>query len=162
MALAKNSWTNVSPPRSLHARAWHRHRHREPAEQVQPGQEEGGRAGEGVLTPKVAPALLEGRVQVWEGAKDQGRIPGLLHSREHIAEAEKVSLMCTAPGGWSLPFYLSISPPPAQSGAQQKYERERFRVEPGRIENYTIGKGALAQQESYKVGKWRPKSILQH
>ena len=47
----------------------------------------------------------------------------------------------------------SISPPPAQSGAQQKYERERFRVEPGRIENYTIGKGTLAQQESYKVGK---------
>ena len=47
----------------------------------------------------------------------------------------------------------SISPPPAQSGAQQNYERERFRVEPGRIENYTIGKGTLAQQESYKVRK---------
>ena len=53
-----------------------------------------------------------------------------------------------------IPFDIaSISPPPAQSGAQQKYERERFRVEPGRIENYTIGKGTLAQQESYKVGK---------
>ena len=37
------------------------------------------------------------------------------------------------------------------SAAQQRSDRERFRVEPGRIENYTIGKGSLAQQESYKV-----------
>ena len=32
-------------------------------------------------------------------------------------------------------------------------DRDRFRVEPGRIENYTIGKGSLAQQESHKVSQ---------
>ena len=46
---------------------------------------------------------------------------------------------------------FSISPPPAVSAAQKKYERERFRVEPGRIENYTLGRGSLANQEVYKV-----------
>ena len=45
----------------------------------------------------------------------------------------------------------SVSPPPGVSAVQQRAERDRFRVEPGRIENYTIGKGSLAQQESYKV-----------
>ena len=52
---------------------------------------------------------------------------------------------------WIFFSIVSISPPPNQSSAQQKYDKERFRVEPGRIENYTIGKGNLAQQESYKV-----------
>ena len=45
----------------------------------------------------------------------------------------------------------SVSPPPGVSAVQQRADRDRFRVEPGRIENYTIGKGSLAQQESYKV-----------
>ena len=44
-----------------------------------------------------------------------------------------------------------MSPPPQASSAQHKYEKERFRVEPGRIENYTIGRGTLAQQEAVKV-----------
>jgi len=61
------------------------------------------------------------------------------------------SLDSYTPGG-TLQRQKSISPPPNQSSAQQKYDKERFRVEPGRIENYTIGKGNLAQQESYKAG----------
>ena len=65
------------------------------------------------------------------------------------------SLDAYTPGG-TLQRQKSISPPPNVSSAQQKYDRERFRVEPGRIENYTIGKGNLAQQESYKV------SLLNH
>jgi len=60
------------------------------------------------------------------------------------------SLDSYTPGG-TLERQKSISPPPHVSSAQQKYDRERFRVEPGRIENYTIGKGTLAQQESYKA-----------
>merc|ERR550539_511970 len=46
---------------------------------------------------------------------------------------------------------MSVSPPPGVSAVQQRADRDRFRVEPGRIENYTIGKGSLAQQESYKA-----------
>jgi len=34
----------------------------------------------------------------------------------------------------------SLSPPPTASSAQANYERERFRVEPGRIENYRPGR----------------------
>ena len=51
-----------------------------------------------------------------------------------------------------LDCFFSLSPPPAVSAAQKKYEKERFRVEPGRIENYTLGRGNLANQEAYKVG----------
>ena len=50
----------------------------------------------------------------------------------------------------------SVSPPPGVSAVQQRADRDRFRVEPGRIENYTIGKGSLAQQESYKVRSGLP------
>ena len=53
--------------------------------------------------------------------------------------------------GSTLPRQKSISPPPAVSAAQQKYDKERFRVQPGKIENYTLGKGSLATQEAYKV-----------
>ena len=60
------------------------------------------------------------------------------------------SLDSFTPGG-TLERKKSLSPPPGVSTAQQRADRERFRVEPGRIENYTIGKGSLAQQESYKV-----------
>jgi len=61
------------------------------------------------------------------------------------------SLDSYTPGG-TLQREKSISPPPAVSAAQKKYERERFRVEPGRIENYTLGRGSLANQEVYKAG----------
>merc|ERR1712106_133517 len=54
--------------------------------------------------------------------------------------------------GSTLSREKSLSPPPAVSAAQKKYERERFRVEPGRIENYTLGRGSLANQEVYKAG----------
>ena len=60
------------------------------------------------------------------------------------------SLDSFTPGG-TLQREKSLSPPPGVSAAQQRSDRERFRVEPGRIENYTIGRGSLAQQESYKV-----------
>eukprot|EP00091_Calanus_sinicus_P022083 TRINITY_DN6846_c0_g1_i2.p1 TRINITY_DN6846_c0_g1~~TRINITY_DN6846_c0_g1_i2.p1 ORF type:complete len:498 (+),score=107.66 TRINITY_DN6846_c0_g1_i2:357-1850(+) len=52
--------------------------------------------------------------------------------------------------GSTLSREKSISPPPAVSAAQKRYESERFRVEPGRIENYTLGRGSLANQEVYK------------
>ena len=60
------------------------------------------------------------------------------------------SLDSFTPGG-TLERVKSVSPPPGVSAVQQRADRDRFRVEPGRIENYTIGKGSLAQQESYKV-----------
>jgi len=46
----------------------------------------------------------------------------------------------------------SLSPPPAASSAQARYERERFRVEPGRIQDYAPGRCSLANQEVYKAG----------
>jgi len=46
----------------------------------------------------------------------------------------------------------SLSPPPAASSAQARYERERFRVEPGRIQDYAPGRCSLASQEVYKAG----------
>jgi len=46
----------------------------------------------------------------------------------------------------------SLSPPPAASSAQAKYERDRFRVEPGRIQDYAPGRCSLANQEVYKAG----------
>jgi len=73
-------------------------------------------------------------------------------SRFEREQRIKVGSLDSYTPGNTLPRQKSISPPPAQSGAQQTYERERFRVEPGRIENYTIGRGTLAQQESYKAG----------
>jgi len=42
----------------------------------------------------------------------------------------------------------SLSPPPAASSAQERYERERFRVEPGRIQDYAPGRCSLASQEA--------------
>ena len=62
------------------------------------------------------------------------------------------SLDSFTPGG-TLERVKSVSPPPGVSAVQQRADRDRFRVEPGRIENYTIGKGSLAQQESYKVSQ---------
>lgn len=38
-----------------------------------------------------------------------------------------------------------------KSSAQRKYEQERFRVQPGRIEEYSLGRGSIAQQEAQKV-----------
>merc|ERR1711935_570802 len=41
-----------------------------------------------------------------------------------------------------------FSPPPGVSGAQKNYDQERFRVQPGRIEDYSLGRGSLAQKEA--------------
>ena len=38
-----------------------------------------------------------------------------------------------------------------KSSAQRKYEQERFRVQPGRIEDYSLGRGSIASQEVKKV-----------
>ena len=38
-----------------------------------------------------------------------------------------------------------------KSSAQRKYEQERFRVQPGRIEEYSLGRGSIAKQEAEKV-----------
>ena len=44
----------------------------------------------------------------------------------------------------------SLSPPPAASSAQERYERERFWVEPGRIQDNAPGRCFLASQEVVK------------
>merc|ERR1711935_787366 len=44
-----------------------------------------------------------------------------------------------------------FSPPPGVSGAQKQYEQERFRVQPGRIEDYSLGRGSLAQKEAQQT-----------
>jgi len=44
-----------------------------------------------------------------------------------------------------------FSPPPGVSGAQQQYDKERFRVQPGRIEDYSLGRGSLAQKEAQQA-----------
>jgi len=61
------------------------------------------------------------------------------------------SLDSFTPGG-TLARNKSLSPPPNASSAQARYEKERFRVQPGKIENYTLGRGNLASQEAYKAG----------
>ena len=48
-------------------------------------------------------------------------------------------------------FRFRFSPPPGVSGAQKQYEQERFRVQPGRIEDYSLGRGSLAQKEAQQV-----------
>jgi len=44
-----------------------------------------------------------------------------------------------------------FSPPPGVSGAQKNYDQERFRVQPGRIEDYSLGRGSLAQKEAQQA-----------
>ena len=48
-------------------------------------------------------------------------------------------------------FAISFSPPPNVSSAQKAYDQERFRVQPGRIEDYSLGRGTLAQREAQQV-----------
>merc|ERR1711981_1491547 len=55
----------------------------------------------------------------------------------------------------------SLSPPPAASSAQERYERERFRVEPGRIQDYAPGRCSLASQEVIKAGLEKAGKSLQ-
>merc|ERR1711981_347891 len=71
-------------------------------------------------------------------------------SRFEREQRIKVGSLDSYTPGSTLSREKSLSPPPAVSAAQKKYERERFRVEPGRIENYTLGRGSLANQEVYK------------
>ena len=48
-------------------------------------------------------------------------------------------------------FFCSFSPPPGVSAAQRQYDKERFRSQPGRIEDYTLGRGSIAQKEAREV-----------
>ncbi len=48
-------------------------------------------------------------------------------------------------------FTYRIEAPPSVSAAHEKYQQDRFRVQPGPIQNYGLGKGALAEQERKKV-----------
>ena len=38
-----------------------------------------------------------------------------------------------------------------KSAAQKRYEKDRFWVQPGRIEEYSLGRGSIARQEAEKV-----------
>ena len=122
------------------------HRHWQSEQQVQPGQEE--RRWEKVDNRS------HGSLSHCHISSSPPKSPPPFSKAESRFEREqriKVgSLDSFTPGG-TLQREKSLSPPPGVSAAQQRSDRERFRVEPGRIENYTIGKGSLAQQESYKV-----------
>ena len=47
---------------------------------------------------------------------------------------------------------IRIEAPPNVSAAQKLYQKDRFRVQPGSIDSYGLGKGALAEAERKKVG----------
>jgi len=49
-----------------------------------------------------------------------------------------------------------IVPEPNVSSAQERYEKERFKVQPGSIDQYGLGKGSIADQERKKVIHWGP------
>ena len=46
---------------------------------------------------------------------------------------------------------ILISADNEKSAAQRRYEKDRFRVQPGRIEEYSLGRGSIARQEAEKV-----------
>ena len=48
-------------------------------------------------------------------------------------------------------YHCQFSADNDKSSAQRKYEQERFRVQPGKIEEYSLGRGSIAQQEAQKV-----------
>jgi hypothetical protein len=63
---------------------------------------------------------------------------------------------------WSTIFFLCrVAEAPSVSSAQRKYEKDRFKVEPGRIQDYSLGRGSLANQERNKVSTniTRPDSV---
>ena len=48
-------------------------------------------------------------------------------------------------------FFILDSADNEKSAAQKRYEKDRFRVQPGRIEEYSLGRGSIARQEAEKV-----------
>ena len=48
-------------------------------------------------------------------------------------------------------YFFRFSPPPGGSSGQQKFDTERFRGQPGRIEDYSLGRGSLAQKDAQQV-----------
>ena len=53
-------------------------------------------------------------------------------------------------------YHFQFSADNDKSSAQRKYEQERFRVQPGKIEEYSLGRGSIAQQEAQKVNRNKP------
>ena len=45
-----------------------------------------------------------------------------------------------------------VLPAPQTSSAQRQYEKERFKVQPGSIKDYSLGRGSLANKERLQVG----------
>lgn len=46
-----------------------------------------------------------------------------------------------------------FEPPPNVSSAQKNYEKDRFKVQPGPIKSYSLGRGSIATHERQKVRK---------
>ena len=44
-----------------------------------------------------------------------------------------------------------FEPPPNVSSAQKNYEKDRFKVQPGSIKSYSLGRGSIATHERQKV-----------
>ena len=51
-----------------------------------------------------------------------------------------------------LHVFLRVLPPPQTSSAQRQYEKDRFKVQPGSIKDYSLGRGSLANKERLQVG----------
>ena len=49
-------------------------------------------------------------------------------------------------------MFLRVLPPPQTSSAQRQYEKDRFKVQPGSIKDYSLGRGSLANKERLQVG----------
>ena len=49
-------------------------------------------------------------------------------------------------------MFNRVLPPPQTSSAQRQYEKERFKVQPGSIKDYSLGRGSLANRERQQVG----------
>ena len=49
-------------------------------------------------------------------------------------------------------MFHRVLPPPQTSSAQRQYEKERFKVQPGSIKDYSLGRGSLANKERLQVG----------
>ena len=50
-------------------------------------------------------------------------------------------------------MFHRVLPPPQTSSAQRQYEKERFKVQPGSIKDYSLGRGSLANKERLQVGE---------
>merc|ERR1712226_1193178 len=84
---------------------------------------------------------------------DYGYTPAPFHKHESRFEREQKirvgSVDAYKPGETEVDAHPD-SADNEKSSAQRKYEESRFRVQPGRIENYSLGRGSIAKQEAEK------------